>query len=90
MMTTAMGWGRLADMEATEAYSAERDVGFFQGPGTFFTVPAGHFTIFAPHDVHQPGLATPRSKQVRKVVFKMEGPGLHGPEDRHDVRDLPP
>ena len=71
----AMGWGRLADMEVTEEYSPERDVAFYRGPGTFVTVPAGHFTIFSPQDVHMPGVETVRSGDVRKIVVKMEGPG---------------
>lgn len=71
----AMGWGRLAEMQVTEPYSPERDVAFFQGRGSLFVLPEGYFTIFAPQDVHMPGIETVRSQHVRKIVIKMEGPG---------------
>lgn len=71
----AMGWNRLEAMQIAEPHSDEKDVAFFQGPGFLFLVPAGSFAIFAPHDVHLPGVETTRSEQVRKIVIKMQGPG---------------
>jgi YhcH/YjgK/YiaL family protein len=71
----AMGWNRLEAMQIAEPHSNEKDVAFFQGTGFLFLVPAGNFTIFAPHDVHLPGVETVRSEQVRKVVIKMDGTG---------------
>lgn len=69
-----IGWGNLARMAVTEPYDADRDVGFFAGPGDLLLVPAGTFTVFAPQDVHMPGVAVDESpaSRVRKVVVKVD------------------
>jgi len=57
-------------------YNAEREVGFFTGKCNFIRVPAGSFTVFAPQDVHMPGVAPADEKAigiVRKIVVKVEG-----------------
>src|SRR5687768_15721079 len=38
----------------TEPYHAERDVVFYSGSGDLLTMTPGRFTIFFPHDAHQP------------------------------------
>ena len=67
-----MGWGPLSQMTVSEPYDHERDVAFFRGQGQFVLVPAGYFTIFAPTDVHMPGVAAEPLAPVRKVVVKVE------------------
>ena len=71
-----MGWNTLCRMTVSEPHNPERDVAFFTGPGDFFYVPAGTFTIFGPSDVHLPGVAladdAPAEKPVRKIVLKVE------------------
>jgi YhcH/YjgK/YiaL family protein len=67
-----MGWAPLSQMTDSEPHDAERDVAFFRGQGQFVLVPAGYFTIFAPHDVHMPGVAAEPLSLVRKVVVKVE------------------
>jgi biofilm protein TabA len=67
-----MGWAHLSQMTVSEAHDAERDVAFFRGDGQFVLVPAGFFTIFAPQDVHMPGVAAQPLGIVRKVVVKVE------------------
>ncbi len=67
-----MGWAPLSQMTLSEPYSADRDVAFFRGPGQFVLVPAGFFTVFAPQDVHMPGVAADPLGLVRKVVVKVE------------------
>jgi len=55
-----MGWAALHDgLEVAVPYDPAKDVVFFDARGQFFDVPAGHFVIFAPSDVHAPGLASP-------------------------------
>jgi YhcH/YjgK/YiaL family protein len=75
--TERMGYAPLREHIAVrEAYDPERDVAFFDANGDLFTVSAGFFVVFAPWDVHAPGLAPEDSiaaGQVLKVVVKMEG-----------------
>jgi YhcH/YjgK/YiaL family protein len=67
-----MGWANLSQVTVSEPHDTERDVAFFRGQGQFVLVPAGYFTIFAPHDVHMPGVAVEPLSLVRKVVVKVE------------------
>ena len=56
-----------------QPYDAQKDYAFYDATGDLLEVPAGSFVIFAPHDVHAPGLTTDppeTSKQVCKVVVK--------------------
>lgn len=70
-----MGWVNLGEVTVSEPYSAEREVAFFSGKCNFFRLPAGSFTIFAPQDVHMPGVApaADAAAVVRKIVVKVEG-----------------
>ena len=74
-----MGWAALHDgLEVAAPYDPAKDVVFFDARGQFFDVPAGNFVIFAPSDVHAPGLtASPGDEpgdacldEVLKVVVK--------------------
>ena len=74
-----MGWAPLEGLEVTDPHDNERDVGFFRGESQLFTVPAGTFVIFGPHDAHMPSIAIEKSGQpatemVRKIVVKVELP----------------
>ena len=54
---------------APAPYDEERDLSFHEGaPHTLFTVRKGMFALFAPADVHAPGI-TPTG--LRKAVFKI-------------------
>jgi YhcH/YjgK/YiaL family protein len=56
-----------------QQYNAEKDVIFYKADGDFFTLRAGSFAIFAPQDIHAPGLALDGpgdSIEVCKVVVK--------------------
>ena len=67
-----MGHAHLADMTATVPYNEENDVLFLEGRGNFFTVSAGQFAIFFPHDVHMPTLAVNNEPApVHKIVIKV-------------------
>jgi YhcH/YjgK/YiaL family protein len=69
-----MGYAFLHDkMPVEKEYDAEKDYALYHATGDFLAVPAGSFAIFAPHDVHSPGVATggPESvSDVCKVVVK--------------------
>jgi YhcH/YjgK/YiaL family protein len=51
-----IGWRPLARCtEWSEAFDAERDIGFFaERPETWLVVPAEHFAMFFPDDAHAP------------------------------------
>ena len=54
-------------------YDAQRDFALYEADGDFFTLHAGSFAIFAPQDVHAPGLALDGAEstaEVCKVVVK--------------------
>jgi len=69
-----MGYVPLGDgLTVQQPYDAQKDAILFDAAGNLFTMSAGDFAIFAPHDVHAPGLATDLpegSAEVCKVVMK--------------------
>jgi YhcH/YjgK/YiaL family protein len=71
-----MGYAPLqAGLAVKQAYDPEKDIAFFETWGDLFEVPAGRFAIFAPQDVHAPGLVPgPEAlpTEVLKVVVKVE------------------
>jgi YhcH/YjgK/YiaL family protein len=67
----AMGWAPIQQMRVKQPYDSEKDLEFFDGSGQMIEVPAGHFAIFLPHDVHMPGLAVAAPQTVRKIVVKV-------------------
>jgi YhcH/YjgK/YiaL family protein len=71
-----MGCVPLSDRIAIkQPYDPTRDIAFYDAQGDLFTVPEGSIVVFAPQDVHAPGLALDRAtagSQVLKVVVKIE------------------
>jgi biofilm protein TabA len=67
----AMGWAPIQQMRVKQPYDSEKDLEFFDGSGQMIEVPAGHFAIFLPHDVHMPGLCIAEPQSVRKIVMKV-------------------
>ncbi len=66
-----MGYTPLrGDLPVRQAYDAKKDLVFYDAAGELFEVRAGGFAVFAPHDVHAPGLATD-SPQTAAEVFKV-------------------
>lgn len=67
-----MGHAPLANMSVTEPYNEEKDILFLSGQGNYFTVTAGQFAIFYPHDVHMPTLAANDvPAPIHKIVIKV-------------------
>ncbi len=72
--TERIGWAPLEEKTAIETpYDAEKDVIFYRTAGDLLQLTAGTFAIFAPHDIHSPGLhASPTEPvDVLKVVVKV-------------------
>lgn len=72
-----IGWAPLTQEVAVETpYDAEKDVAFYRAAGDLLTIAQGTFAIFAPHDIHSPGLYLPPGKaaDVLKVVVKVAWP----------------
>lgn len=66
-----LGCTPLGLLTPTQAYAQEKDVAFFAGSGDFFTLRAGAFAVFFPHDAHMPCRAAGVPAPVRKVVVKV-------------------
>ena len=66
-----MGRADLRALKPTAEYDVEKDLHKLKGKGDFFTVPAGTFAIFWPHDGHMPDVAIKEPKPVKKAVVKV-------------------
>jgi YhcH/YjgK/YiaL family protein len=69
-----IGYAALRDnLTVQRPYDAQKDVIFYDASGDFVSLHVGDFAIFAPHDIHAPGLAlSPAGAlgNVRKAVVK--------------------
>lgn len=72
--TEQMGYvGLRPDLPVKQPYDEAKDVAFYDTQGSLFLFAPGNFAIFAPQDVHAPGLAAgspPTPAEVFKVVMK--------------------
>jgi YhcH/YjgK/YiaL family protein len=66
-----MGRADIRALKTDGEYVAEKDLQKLKGEGDFFTVPAGTFAIFWPHDGHMPDVAIKEPKPVKKAVVKV-------------------
>jgi YhcH/YjgK/YiaL family protein len=70
-----MGYVPLSErIEIKQSYDAERDIEFYNVQGDLFTVSEGSFVVFAPQDIHAPGLAVDcpdNMGKILKVVVKV-------------------
>ncbi len=66
-----MGRADIRALKTDGEYVAEKDLQKLKGKGDFFTVPAGSFAIFWPHDGHMPDVAIKDPQPVKKVVVKV-------------------
>jgi YhcH/YjgK/YiaL family protein len=67
-----IGFAPLERMRIIEPYNDEKDIQFLSGKGDYLTARPGSFTMFFPHDAHQPGIATEGFSKVKKVVLKVK------------------
>ncbi len=72
--TERMGYAPLSDLVPLKTpYDPDRDAAFYDAKGDFFTISPGSFVIFAPNDIHAPGLKVDSPNagdDVLKVVVK--------------------
>ena len=68
----AIGHTLLEDQEVTTAYTAERDIVFFDAETKPIILEAGMFAVFFPQDIHQPGMWVTHPEKVKKVVIKVK------------------
>lgn len=66
-----IGYSSINEMEVMVEYNEEKDILFVEGQGDFVTVNEGTFIIFAPNDVHMPGVCFEKPLHVKKVVIKV-------------------
>ncbi len=69
--TERMGYSPAERMKVIEPYDPIKDFTKLAGDGQFIEVPAGHFTIFFPHDAHMGGVSIAGPERVRKIVVKV-------------------
>lgn len=67
-----MGCASLMQMQPTTDYNEVTDLQFFEGDGSFYTVPEGTFVIFTPKDAHMPCICIDSEELVKKVVVKIK------------------
>ena len=66
-----IGYANLGSLNVKEEYNAEKDIGFLEGEGDYFTIRKGDFVIFFPEDAHQPCLLVDKPETVKKIVVKV-------------------
>lgn len=71
--TERMDVADIEQLTVNKPYNEKSDVWFFDRPAQVqkLIVSACEFTIFMPHDVHAPTIATDKPEAVRKVVLKI-------------------
>ena len=66
-----IGYAYINEMKVSTEYNEVKDVLFLEGEGNLLLVNEGTFAIFAPQDVHMPGIRTKDGEHVKKVVVKI-------------------
>jgi len=66
-----IGYSHINKMKESSEYNKEKDVLFFKGEGNLLLVNEGTFAIFAPEDVHMPGIRVENGQHVKKVIVKI-------------------
>lgn len=66
-----IGYAPLAHQEPVAPFSAEKDIGFYQGEACFTKISAGMFAIFYPNDAHLPSRYLQTPLPVKKIVIKV-------------------
>ena len=65
------GYAPLPTMKIREAYDEEKDIAFYEGTGSTFSLSPGSFAIYFPFDAHKPNLMIHKPMMVKKVVVKV-------------------
>ncbi|MDP4285922.1 MAG: YhcH/YjgK/YiaL family protein [Bacteroidota bacterium] len=62
----------VAGLTVTEAYSAEKDIAHYNGPGKIYDAKPGTFFLFFPGTAHRPNITTGGNKPDKKIVIKIK------------------
>ena len=66
-----IGYSCINEMKASTEYNETKDILFLKGEGVMLTVNEGTFALFAPEDVHMPGIKAKIEQNVKKIVIKI-------------------
>ena len=66
-----IGYASIEEMKVIGDYNEEKDVMFLKGEGDLLLVKEGTFALFAPQDVHMPGIKVNNGEHVKKIVVKI-------------------
>lgn len=66
-----MGYASINEMKVSSEYNEEKDIFFLEGEGDYLSVKEGTFVLFAPDDVHMPGIEAEKGNRVKKIVVKV-------------------
>lgn len=66
-----IGWAPLHTLDVREEYDDAKDIGWFQGKGTFLPLEEGRFMVLFPQDAHEPGRTAGETGSVKKIVVKV-------------------
>lgn len=66
-----IGYAPIDEMKMKIDYNEEKDVLFLEGTGDYLSVNEGTFALFAPEDVHMPGINAKDLHHVKKIVVKI-------------------
>jgi len=69
--TERIGYAYIEDMKPIQNYNEGKDIAFTEGNGSFLEMKGGMFAIFAPDDIHMPGIEIDKPQAIRKVVVKV-------------------
>ncbi|MCJ7689793.1 MAG: YhcH/YjgK/YiaL family protein [Clostridiaceae bacterium] len=64
-------YASINEMKMIGEYNEEKDILFLCGEGDLLLVNEGTFALFAPQDVHMPGIKAMRGQHVKKIVVKI-------------------
>jgi YhcH/YjgK/YiaL family protein len=65
------GYAPLATLKVKDVYDKEKDVAFYNGNGSLFTLSAGSFAVYFPNDAHKPDLVIKEPAKAKKIVIKV-------------------
>jgi YhcH/YjgK/YiaL family protein len=66
-----IGYAPLVNQTPSIAYNPDKDVMFYAEPCTKVKLEPGLFSMFFPHDIHQPSIMIDEPSTVKKVVVKI-------------------
>lgn len=67
-----VGWADLAACTPTVPFSEENDIGMYDGPFTYHTIPEGICYVAFPEDAHMPGRHLDVANDFVKIVVKLK------------------